>query len=316
MKTVYPDYYESFKCTADKCKHNCCIGWEIDIDKESLDFYKSVKGDFGKRLQDNISLEGTPHFMLKSNDRCPFLNGENLCDIYSALGEKSLCQICSDHPRFYNELPDRTEAGLGLCCEEAARLIITKKEPAKLLGEDADSENGIIILRNKALEFMQDRSKTVPQRIEKVMELFGIKHKDFDLLNWVKIFEELERLDENWTTLLSNLRESYNTADIIGFDTLMKDRETQYEQLLCYLIYRHFSKAEFMEDAAIYAAFAAVSYRLIYAMGAVIFSEKGDFTVSDQIELVRLFSSEIEYSDENLDIILSNLEKEIFGYCN
>ena len=30
---VYPDYYPEFRCSASACKHNCCIGWEIDIDE-------------------------------------------------------------------------------------------------------------------------------------------------------------------------------------------------------------------------------------------------------------------------------------------
>ena len=39
MKEVFPNYYKKFKCIADKCKHNCCIGWEIDIDNDTLEFY-------------------------------------------------------------------------------------------------------------------------------------------------------------------------------------------------------------------------------------------------------------------------------------
>ena len=37
MLTVYPDYYSAFRCIAGACKHSCCIGWEIDIDEESLE---------------------------------------------------------------------------------------------------------------------------------------------------------------------------------------------------------------------------------------------------------------------------------------
>jgi len=68
---IYPDYYKDFCCIADKCKHNCCIGWEIDIDKDTLSVYKDMKGDFGKRLNDNISLADTPHFVLTDDERCP-----------------------------------------------------------------------------------------------------------------------------------------------------------------------------------------------------------------------------------------------------
>ena len=36
MKLRIPSYYEEFSCIADKCKDNCCIGWEIDIDEETI----------------------------------------------------------------------------------------------------------------------------------------------------------------------------------------------------------------------------------------------------------------------------------------
>ena len=42
MKEVFPNYYKKFKCIKDKCKHNCCIGWEIDIDEDTMDLYNSL----------------------------------------------------------------------------------------------------------------------------------------------------------------------------------------------------------------------------------------------------------------------------------
>ncbi len=313
MKTIYPDYYKDFKCIADKCRHNCCIGWEIDIDSKSLEFYQSVKGDFGKRLNENISLEGTPHFILAENERCPFLNNQNLCDIYKKLGEDKLCQICSDHPRFYNELWGRTEVGLGFCCEEAARLIITKNKPFKLIGEE-ENPKGMLLLRKKVFHILQNRKLSVRERLNNISSLLETTVPCFDILKWTEVFESLERLDDSWTDLLFKLKSNFDKADKNAFNEFIKRRETEYEQFLCYLVYRHASKAEFLEDFILYTLFAAISFELVYAMGAVIFTENGDFTVNDQLKIMRLFSSEIEYSDENLDIILNTLETEIFGY--
>ena len=93
---VKPSYCGSFQCIASRCRDNCCIGWEIDIDEETDQFYRTVKGEFGKRLEDGISREGTPHFRLKGEqERCAFLNDSNLCDIFIHLGEEHLCGICS-----------------------------------------------------------------------------------------------------------------------------------------------------------------------------------------------------------------------------
>ena len=42
MVYAEPDFYGKFKCTAEKCRHSCCIGWEIDIDDDKS-IVKAVK---------------------------------------------------------------------------------------------------------------------------------------------------------------------------------------------------------------------------------------------------------------------------------
>ena len=54
MKIIAPNYYSQFKCIADKCNHSCCIGWEIDIDNETLEKYNKINNVFGERLKANI----------------------------------------------------------------------------------------------------------------------------------------------------------------------------------------------------------------------------------------------------------------------
>ena len=133
MKKIVPSYYKKFHCIADKCKHSCCIGWEIDIDDKTKSVYESVPGDFGIRLKNSINTEnGVSCFVLAEKDRCPFLNEKGLCDIILNIGEEHLSQICTDHPRFRNYFSDREELGLGLCCEEAAGIILNEREPFSL----------------------------------------------------------------------------------------------------------------------------------------------------------------------------------------
>jgi len=42
MKEIFPNYYDKFTCIAGACKHNCCIGWEIDIDESTMELYESM----------------------------------------------------------------------------------------------------------------------------------------------------------------------------------------------------------------------------------------------------------------------------------
>ena len=142
MKLIAPDYYTKFKCIADKCKHSCCIGWVIDVDPDTLEYYHTMEGDLGERLKKGIDESGeTAHFILGEGERCPFLNQSGLCDLITELGEESLCQICTDHPRYRNFYSDRTEIGLGLCCEAAGELILRRQEKTTLVVLEDDGEN-------------------------------------------------------------------------------------------------------------------------------------------------------------------------------
>lgn len=129
MRLTAPDYYDRFRCIASRCTDNCCIGWEIGIDPAALADYQSQPGAFGDRLRAAIQPGDPPYFALTGAGRCPFLNAENLCDIYRQLGESHLCAICDQHPRFHNWFGEEKESGLGLSCEEAARLILFSAPP-------------------------------------------------------------------------------------------------------------------------------------------------------------------------------------------
>lgn len=148
MKLRKPDYFDRFRCIAGACKDSCCIGWEIDVDADRQKEYRKVTGELGERLKRCIDWE-EGHFILQGKEeRCPFLNGENLCDLIIGLGEESLCDICREHPRYYEWYEELTEAGVGLCCEEAARLVLECEQPAAFVteetdetGDEADDEN-------------------------------------------------------------------------------------------------------------------------------------------------------------------------------
>ncbi len=299
----YPDYYEKFTCIADKCKHNCCIGWEIDIDDDTLSFYENHSGELKERLKNSISYENTPHFILTENERCPFLNDKNLCDIICTLGEEHICDICTQHPRFHNELPDRIESGLGLCCEEACRLIITNKEKTTFIGK-TQTDDEIIVLRDEIIKILQDRTLRIEERIEKMLQKCDTQYEKKSLSNYSRLLLSLEILEEEWVHLLESAKEEKKSSD---FSQFLKSREHEYEQFCVYLIYRHFANAPDIEEAQKRARFTAFALDFIYKLGEHYYAENGDFSVNTQLDIMRQFSSEIEYSDENLHTLFDVL---------
>ena len=141
MKYHKPAFFDQFKCIGSACTDTCCAGWEIEVDETTAEGYLTEKGVFGDRLRREIGSEPGEYFFKLKDNRCPFLNKENLCDIFINLGEDRLCDICREHPRFYNWFGDYTEVGLGLCCEEAERLLFSDSRPLTFIEEDTQDED-------------------------------------------------------------------------------------------------------------------------------------------------------------------------------
>ncbi len=296
MKIITPNYYQQFKCIAAACKHNCCIGWEIDIDADTLEYYRSIPGALGLRLNKCISLDKTPHFILSQQERCPFLNDRNLCDIIATLGEGALCAICADHPRFRNEFANRTELGLGLCCEAAGRLILGQKERTELTVVQQDDEvlspeeQAFLRLRDKIFSVLQNPAIPLLSRLPELRVLCGDNPPEKLLEEWAGIFRSLERMDPAWDGYLDQLKEN----DAVCW-------EAPLEKAAVYFTYRHLAGA--LEDGlfAERIRFILLSVRVLSALGA----NAKDF--DEFVEIARLYSAEIEYSDQNLDILLQHL---------
>lgn len=139
MRYLKPHYYDKFVCTAGDCPDSCCAGWQIMIDETSLERYGNEKSEFGTRLRNSIDWDEECFY--QNNRRCAFLNEENLCDLYKALGPDSLCDTCRMYPRHTEEYEGLRELSLSLSCPEAARIILSCKEPVRFLEEEDDLED-------------------------------------------------------------------------------------------------------------------------------------------------------------------------------
>jgi lysine-N-methylase len=130
-----PEYYEEFSCIAGSCKDSCCAGWEIDIDDDSYAYYCTREGSFGDRLRESMyeDEEGGHRFRLKGPKRCAMLNENNLCDLYTALGEEALCEVCTEYPRFCLYYGEVEQKGLSLSCEEAGRILFSRTAPDRFV---------------------------------------------------------------------------------------------------------------------------------------------------------------------------------------
>ena len=86
----------------------------------------------GEKLRQAMAVdeEGDVCFPL-SGGRCPFLDGENLCEIHRELGEEATSVPCQEHPRFTEDYGSFREISLSASCPAANALVLSnaKLEP-------------------------------------------------------------------------------------------------------------------------------------------------------------------------------------------
>ena len=296
MKIYAPEYYKNFTCIADRCQHSCCIGWEIDIDEGTANLYSALNDGYGKCIKESVDYDVTPHFRLGENDRCPHLNDCGLCRIILGLGEGYLCEICREHPRFYNDTDRGKEVGLGMSCEEACRIILSSDGYDKTIpvgeldGEPEVCELDTVALRDKIYAILSDSTLPCTFRLDEISRIFGIYSLTDSEAK--ELISSLEYLDKNHKKLFLEY-----SSDV----SAPQKHEKVLERALAYFIFRHCTEA-FDED----------EYRA--ALGFCLFCEKllASLIISQNatseeeiIELARILSEEIEYSEDNTNAIIS-----------
>ena len=281
MKLYAPKYYSDFKCIADRCRHSCCIGWEIDIDSDTLESYENINHPYGENIRKSIE-DG--HFRLAAHDRCPHLKGDGLCRIICELGEGCLCDICREHPRFYNYNSRGCYVGLGLSCEEACRIILSSDlydefEAIDEIDEEAEAFDFDAIGKiNELYKILSYRSVEYSERLKNIAATYSLP-TIFDR----EILASLEYLEESHKELFLNASDaSFN----LNTDAC--------ERAFAYFIFRHCSSAadEFEFRAAL--GFALFCENLLRALSA---------SDHDIFEIARIISEELEYSEDNTESI-------------
>ncbi len=116
-------FYDRFSCLGKKCPLNCCHGWRIPLDDDSVRRFRREKSPVGLRAR--IAILGTrqPAFG-RWHLNCPMLDPDGYCSLQKARGEKFLPDTCRIYPRDWANLGIFVERTLDLSCIHAATLYL------------------------------------------------------------------------------------------------------------------------------------------------------------------------------------------------
>lgn len=297
MKLVTPSFYKDFECIAGECPDSCCQGWEVDADKESLAYYKTISGEIRERIDTVLDKDefNNTIFRLTKNKRCPFLNDDNLCDMHIAIGGEHTPFTCRTFPRFINDFGGTREMGISFSCPVASDMMWNLKEPFDFVSEinsappslnDIDAETYFFLLtsRKKAYSIVQNKNKPVKERLSELLD-FGLELQseldDYDEgvngIDFFEVFNNPEVINEEWV-------QKVNSANKSG---LVLDTK-QNENIAMYFLFRYFLNAVYDLDV--------LSKIKMAVIGVLVPTYFGNDSWT-----MHLWSKETEHSDVNME---------------
>ena len=310
MRLITPEYFKDFKCIGGKCPDNCCIGWEVRVDSETLGKYDALhSGELCASIRRHLRrADGEAVIEMSEDGRCPFLNKDNLCDLIIALGDSHIPEICREHPRYFTPLGDRVFGGVGLSCDAAARLILSESGAHRYIVDECDGfteeicdeellerialKKQIIIdkLCEKEPSFIDKLSFAI-EEISPLCELEGermVMPRKEDLL---ELHASLEYLDP---AFFDRVRSALSCGPRL--DRLTEQMEEYLSRICIYLIDRYLPQAAVFGDvleklAVILAQTLAIAH---------LFLSEGAHELEPCVRLAREYSREIEYNEENV----------------
>ncbi len=286
MLSIFPKFYKNFLCKADKCKHSCCKGWEIDIDEETAGKYLAMTGALGAEIRQNIGKnEDSYFFKLTEDERCPFLQKNGLCKIILNIGEENICEICTMHPRFFTMLDDVELCGVGLSCEKTCELLLGDEKDLVFYIEYTEEE----------LSFSEVLA-VIGLNLPNEMQEFSLAVNAENINKVLEIMAKTEPIDENWSKELSIMQDMDN-VELKAKEYLENSDKNILNKIYQYILYRQLER---LVDIDIEALINYAQYSILFIiLHTMISKELG--------ESVRRWSEQIEYDTDNVDLILAGV---------
>lgn len=336
MKTTCHEFYKEFKCIADKCPDSCCKEWDVVVDDESYEKYNNVCGEFGEKLKSLMvtDADGDRIFTLNKN-RCPFWNGDMLCDIYINLGEDFLCETCKRFPRINLDYTDFEEKILSLACPEALRLMLKKGAMQKVIVkenslqiEPCDYDTDIMSLllkeRKKIFDVLNEEDNSLFDCLNLIYKIFvdvqfkldGFRYEEkqiFDCENFISDYKDtvslllkLDIMTDEWKDFLENaVKYNPNKADITAFSKQTNEYAYEFKNLMYYYVFRYFLNSIDSYDVMECFNLMLLAVKSAYMLQLFEFSNKGSLTEESRHRIFGLYSKEVEHSYENIEKITS-----------
>ena len=151
ITVVEPVFVTDFKCVGSECRDHCCKGWDITLDKTTVNRYlKSAQIEIRNIASENIitvkkSFQKWGKMKLTSKRNCAFMDEDKLCKVHKQMGPAALSHTCATYPRIQQVYKFEVNKTLTLSCPEAAKQLLGRPDA---------------MLFNQSVQIQADANKT------------------------------------------------------------------------------------------------------------------------------------------------------------
>ncbi len=156
---------------------------------------------------------------------------------------------------------------------------------------------------------------TLIEELEDFKGKESIKHKN--LCEYLNVYKSIKHINSNDPLGLEKAlkcfegNEEFYLRKHKEFNEYYKENLYKFKNILVYFIFRYFMKAIFDYDVSAKIKLAIISTLMIKELAVVRFIENNnEFTEEDMVEVSRIYSKDIEHSDENIENLQEIFETE------
>lgn len=219
--------YNDFKCTANKCKFTCCEGWDINIDKDTYERWEKDEKDSTYLLNGVKTKEynGKEEYFIKKEtfEKCPFLDGEGLCNIVKSHGEGYLSKTCHSFPRMNNNFGHKRELSLSCACPEVVEILDKIHEKIGMEPESSNDEEEDLLelkIRESLIDIVSEEEFSLDERLLIGFDMLLNILEDESYTSEESLLEELEKYSDN--EYRKEVAYVYNEIELNRVDSLLE----------------------------------------------------------------------------------------------
>ena len=273
--------------------------------------YPRYMEEFGGLREIGISLScpEAARIILRNEEKAIFELSENEEEVnsYNDINAKLYIELMQCRQIVLNILQDRD---INLNTRVAIVLCFTKEIQDKI---DENEITDIKSVREKYSD--KEFIKEVISSFEKYNNTEDAKYNN--MKEYFNVFKSLKHINPNDPLGLDDairyFWQSEEDKDIYlaknkAFDKYYEDSKYKFEQILVYFIFRYFMKAVFDYDVSAKVKTAIVSYLMIKELCVVRFTEEGEVTDDDIVDISHMYSKDIEHLEENIEALAEIFE--------